>query len=118
MKSVNKAAKYLALLREGGENAVYSSLAKRQKRFAKELVRDYGYSVHMALQQAFIWLYPSVTYDCLYDYRTGEAPLRHINGKTGAIGAVFTAWERTELDLRLQGYNAEEIADYKVRKGL
>lgn len=117
MKAVTKSAKYLTLLHDGGENAVYNALAKRQKRFARELVRDYGYSVHMALQQAFIWLYPSVTWDDLYDYNTGECIMRHINGKTGAIGAPFTTWEKEEWHLQHLGYTAEEIAEYKIRKG-
>lgn len=117
MKPVTKVTKYLNLLHEGGENGVYNALAKRQKRFARELVRDYGYTTHMAIQRAFIWLYPTVTYDFLYNYRTGEAPLRHINGRTGKIGDVFTEWESKELDLKLLGYTPEEIADYKIRKG-
>lgn len=117
MKAVTKAEKYLNLLRDGGESAVYNALAKRQKRFARELVCDYGYNVHMALQRSFIWLTPSVTWDDLYDYKTGTAPMRHINGKTGAIGKPFTEWEKEEWRLLHLGYTAEEIAAYKIRKG-
>lgn len=117
MKSVTKATKYLNLLHNGGEFAVYKALAKRQKRFAAELVRDYGYDVHMALQRSYIWLAPTVTWDDLYDCNTGEVAMRHINGKTGAIGEVFTEWEQEEWRLQHLGYTPEEIAEYKVRRG-
>lgn len=63
MKAITRTEKYMKALMDGRELGVWRLMSKARKKYARYLVENYGYSVHMAIQRAYIWGFDSWPYD-------------------------------------------------------
>lgn len=72
MKTITRASKYL---KAGNLNNRWNMLSKVRKRYAKYLVKNYGYPVMIAIQQSYIlgydtWHYDYRSRECVHESRT------------------------------------------------
>ena len=125
MKRETATLKYVRLLKAGRLNAVWNALPKRGRRYARELVERFGFTTHMALQTAFIWMpSPSVrdAHEWIYNYRNPDAHAPygyHVNARTGHIGAAVTKREdEIWMLVRFSGYTPQEAAESCDRRGI
>lgn len=72
---------YAMRMNRGGIACAFAGLGKARKRYVRDLVVLFGWSVRIAIQHAYAWPFD----ERVYDYRRGVPAMCTVNRKTGEI---------------------------------